>query len=479
MLNGISLNMWDLGQCDSKRCTGRKLSRLGYVRTIRMGKVFRGLVLSPRGQHAVSPTDIDIVRESGLSVIDCSWARLNEVPFDKLRGGHHRLLPFMVAANPVNYGKPMKMSCAEAWAATLYIVGLKSEAIELMSKFKWGPGFIALNQELLDRYAACKDSAEVVAVQTAWIAGVQKEAAASKRAAKNATYGSLAAMGLEENVNHTRAIGRGTAEAQNSGEACAACSDSADDDTENGARCAEHHAAASETEIGDGALPRFNRAKPNGNQDAEQGIGSQSHKNFLSFIESLPEVHVPERRVATAAEAAEGPKVDLFSKTGLKRRSAHETREQESTKPSVPTRPDGDAVRPEAAAAPLIGADDVRAFEAALEAEEAEAVWEGTMDDLLSAALVAALCEVDDRELPMHTTTLYSKHMVPWGKAQGLGPDFKKSTHKKGGKFWKQMAKKKLLKLKVRKNGKEQITLVQKIFRDHKDLRAWSELNAL
>ena len=135
-------------------------------------------MLSPNAKRAVSPADLELVREHGASVIDCSWARIDEVPFHKMRGGSggetERLLPYLVAANPVNYGRPLKLSCAEALAATLFIVGMREEAAALLADFSWGEEFLHINDHLLSQYAACDDSAGVVAVQNAYMAEVEQ-----------------------------------------------------------------------------------------------------------------------------------------------------------------------------------------------------------------------------------------------------------------------------------------------------------------
>jgi len=91
------------------------------------------------------------------------------VPFDRLHSRAPRLLPWLVAANPVNYGKACKLTCAEALAAGLYISGYRDAAELLMNKFKWGHGFITLNRELLESYTLCTTGEEVLETQNRWL----------------------------------------------------------------------------------------------------------------------------------------------------------------------------------------------------------------------------------------------------------------------------------------------------------------------
>ena len=169
------LAMWDVGQCDPKRCTGRKLSRFNMIETLRLGTRFNGIILSPMGTRCVSPSDKEIVDQHGLAVIDCSWAKLDETPFSKMRGNHLRLLPFFLASNNVNYGKPCQLSCAEALSAALMITGYKEESHFLLSKFKWGSAFFDINKDIIETYANCKTSEDLIAAQKAYLDKCQNE----------------------------------------------------------------------------------------------------------------------------------------------------------------------------------------------------------------------------------------------------------------------------------------------------------------
>ncbi|XLR16078.1 hypothetical protein S83_044016 [Arachis hypogaea] len=165
----IKLAMWDFGQCDIKRCTGRKLSRLGMLKELRVSNGFGGIVLSPVGKQCVSREDSSLIKLKGLAVVDCSWARLDDVPFVRLRCTAPRLLPWLVAANPVNYGRPCQLSCVEALSAALIICGEDESADLLLDKFKWGHAFLSLNRELLKAYSKCQNSVDIIAVQNAWL----------------------------------------------------------------------------------------------------------------------------------------------------------------------------------------------------------------------------------------------------------------------------------------------------------------------
>ncbi|SOV05587.1 related to TSR3 - protein required for processing of the 20S pre-rRNA [Ustilago sp. UG-2017a] len=157
----VPVAMWDFNHCDPKRCSGKKLSRLGLIQELRVGQKFRGIVLTPNGTQTLSPADAHIIAENGVAVVECSWARLDEVPFGKLKSPNERLLPHMIATNPVNYGKPMKLNCVEALAAAFYLCSMPAEGRLLLSKFGWGEHFPKINARWIRAYRGCKDAPEV------------------------------------------------------------------------------------------------------------------------------------------------------------------------------------------------------------------------------------------------------------------------------------------------------------------------------
>jgi rRNA small subunit aminocarboxypropyltransferase len=148
--------------CDPKKCTVKKLEKAGLIRIVKkIPQIPRNtLLLDPTAEKALSPADRG---PASITVLDCSWEEVitGSVSTWRIR----RALPFLAAANPVNFGKPCVLSSVEALAAALYILGEEQQARDILSKVSWGVRFLEVNAEPLSLYVTAKDSADIVKMQ--------------------------------------------------------------------------------------------------------------------------------------------------------------------------------------------------------------------------------------------------------------------------------------------------------------------------
>lgn len=169
--------------------------RQGLMRDIPIGKKFSGVVITyqpfstpkssclltrglfarPNGTSVVSNADKHLLEEFGAAVVECSWARLDDVPFGKIGGKCERLLPYLVATNSVNYGRPWKLNCAEALAACFAIMGHSDWAELILKPFSYGEEFMRINGELFERYSGCEDAEGVKKIETEWLEQLERE----------------------------------------------------------------------------------------------------------------------------------------------------------------------------------------------------------------------------------------------------------------------------------------------------------------
>lgn len=165
-IDSAKLYGYHTGECDRRKCTALKLNRHRLIRLFRhLRDLPKGaVILNPFSEVAFSPQDKGSCIERGVVAIDCSWAKADKILRMRL-GGINRCLPYLIAANPTNYGQPSKLSTVEALAASLFIIGLNDQAERVLSIFKWGTNFLVLNKELLEAYAEARNSQEVVDIQ--------------------------------------------------------------------------------------------------------------------------------------------------------------------------------------------------------------------------------------------------------------------------------------------------------------------------
>ena len=169
----IRILVHDKCQCDPKKCTAKRMLKFGIAKDVAVSKIPKGsVILSPFAEQALSPADRTYAAK-GLVVMDLTWTNIDEFPRPK--GMNERALPYLIASNPVNWGRPMELNSAEAVVASLMILNEKEQALEIAERFNWGEEFMRLNGEMLEDYSNAVDSSDIIRIQNEYLEAVAKK----------------------------------------------------------------------------------------------------------------------------------------------------------------------------------------------------------------------------------------------------------------------------------------------------------------
>jgi pre-rRNA-processing protein TSR3 len=165
----VRVFVFNAEHCNPKRCSARRMARFGMVEAVdRLGQLpKKAILLDPFAKKALSREDEEQATNRGVCILDCSWEQA-EGTFKKAKKIGRltsRSLPYLLAANPINYGRPWRLSSLEAAAASLTILGDKAHGRRVADLTNWGRTFMQLNAEPLEEYSAAETSREVVRIQ--------------------------------------------------------------------------------------------------------------------------------------------------------------------------------------------------------------------------------------------------------------------------------------------------------------------------
>ena len=128
----------------------------------------RGILLDPLAGRLLAPDDrAGIERGGALVGLDCSWKQIDESIeyLNKRTRLNGRTLPVVLAANPVSWGKPGRLSNAEAFAVSLVLLGRWEQARRIMQPFNYSDQFFQLNEQPLEAYSNASTNEQLAELQ--------------------------------------------------------------------------------------------------------------------------------------------------------------------------------------------------------------------------------------------------------------------------------------------------------------------------